>query len=243
MNVKRSKPTPNKPKKKIIKKPNLEEWDFRLYFPECALPPRDKMNCGGSYAFACATNLQMRYCMFGGHDFYFSAQDPISCCADDSGCDGGFVDKTWDYMSSTGVVDEDCFPYTSGEGDVEQCITECKNGAPWKKYKAASVEAFWDPEEMMEELTISGPLSTSMDIHEDFLDYQMGVYEYQYGEYLGASAVIILGFSQDFDERYYWICQNNWGENFGMGGYFNIYFGECRIDNDVYAGMPELEKN
>ena len=52
------------------------------------------------------------------------------------GCDGGWLDVGWEYLESDGVVDEDCFPYTAGEGDVERCIKKCKNGAAWKKYKA-----------------------------------------------------------------------------------------------------------
>ncbi len=152
-------------------------------------------------------------------------------------CEGGWLDKTWDYLEKSGVVDEDCFPYTSQYESVEECITKCKNGAPFKKYKARDVQMHFIPDEIKEELEIHGPLQTGFDVYTDFLEYESGIYEHKEGVLEGGHAVTIIGYGIEGDIKY-WICQNSWGEKWGEEGYFRIKFGECGIDVDVYAGMP-----
>ncbi len=65
-----------------------------------------------------------------------SAQDLVSCDDLDNGCNGGALLMVWEYLYNYGAVEEDCFPYSSQDGTVEPCITECKNGAEWKKFFA-----------------------------------------------------------------------------------------------------------
>ena len=38
------------------------------------------------------------------------------------GCKGGHLDRAWNYMRRYGVVNDDCYPYVSGEtGTVNKC--------------------------------------------------------------------------------------------------------------------------
>ena len=40
---------------------------------------------------------------------------------------------------------------------------------------------------------------------------------------------------------HYWIAQNPWGKEWGEDGYFRIAFGECGIQDEGYAGLPDLQ--
>ena len=65
-------------------------------------------------------------------------------------------DTTWKFFQETGIVEEDCFPYTAGEGDVEDCITECKNGQPWKTYKVSDYAKYGKIDAIKEEMIAHG---------------------------------------------------------------------------------------
>lgn len=55
----------------------------------------------------------------------------VSCDMWDMGCNGGILSFAWSYIANTGVVTEECFPYSSQEGKVAKCPKTCDNGAPW----------------------------------------------------------------------------------------------------------------
>jgi len=55
----------------------------------------------------------------------------VSCDQWDMGCNGGILSWAWSYIANTGVVADDCLPYSSGDGTVAKCPKACSNGAPW----------------------------------------------------------------------------------------------------------------
>lgn len=103
-----------------------DAYDFREDHPACMLGIRDQMSCGSCWAFSGVMTMQERFCLNSDEQtkVVLSPQDSVSCDKGNMGCNGGWLAKTWAYYKNTGVVDDDCFPYTSGEGDVEDCITE-----------------------------------------------------------------------------------------------------------------------
>ena len=52
------------------------------------------------------------------------------------GCKGGYLTKTWDYLKTTGIVSDECYPYTSGSGTVASCARSCTGTGSWKKSMA-----------------------------------------------------------------------------------------------------------
>lgn len=223
-------------------KPRFAEYDFREFYPECVMRVKDEGNCGASWSFSSVTSFENRLCMYTDFRGYLSAQDPISCCKENDGCNGGTMDVTFDYLKTTGVVDDACFPFTAAEGDVEACPTECKNGQPWKKYIADDTNFMFMIDDIINDLVNYGPSATTMEVYEDFLSYMGGTYEYFGGDYLGMIAVTLIGYGfDDFDpERAYLICQNDWGEEWGEFGYFQIYLDQCRVAKEAYAVWPKF---
>ena len=240
MNVKPRNPHKDRPIK--FKKPNFPEYDFREFYPECVMPIRDEQNCGASWSFAPVTSYEQRLCMYTDFRGLLSVQDPISCCKENDGCNGGTMDAIMDYLKSTGVVDNDCFPFSAGEGDVEACPDKCKNGQPWTKYIIDDWINMWMLEDILNDLVNYGPNTTTLEVYEDFMNYMGGIYEYFGGDYLGMIAATVIGYGEDdFDpERIYLICQNDWGDEWGEFGYFEIYADQCRIGKEAYSVWPKM---
>jgi len=99
----------------------------------CVHPIRDQAQCGSCWAFAATEAFSDRICIAsnGETDVVLSPQDMVSCDPWDMGCNGGILSWAWSYIANTGVVTDDCYPYTSQDGTVAKCSKTCSNGAPW----------------------------------------------------------------------------------------------------------------
>lgn len=80
-------------------------------------------------------------------------------------------------------------------------------------------------------------------VYADFFNYGSGVYEHLKGDMVGGHAVKIIGWGTEIvndEEIEYWLCQNQWGEDWGDKGFFKIKFGEGWIENYVFSCQPDL---
>ena len=212
-----------------------ESFDFRTQWPDCIGEIRIQASCGSCWAFSGAVAFQQRLCIAGGDKVVLSPQDSVSCDKANLGCQGGYLPRTWNYYKTTGLVTENCFPYTSQKGTVEACITECKDGSEWKKYKISDYSSFRGVNAIRKEILENGPVQTGFTVYNDFMSYKSGIYKHVSGSALGGHAVIIIGWGVEEGVEY-WIAQNSWDKNWGENGYFRIKTGECGFD--AYAGTP-----
>lgn len=206
------------------------EFDARDKWPKCVQEIRDQKSCGGCWAFAGSTVFSYRKCIAEqqASNIKMSPQYPISCSTANKGCGGGTLSQTWNFFVGTGSVSDADYPFTSGNGVTGQCAL--KSGA--KKYYAASFKTLLSVTEMMQEIYINGPIQVGYDVYNDFFSYKSGVYTYTSGAFSGGHSVVLLGWSVDGYGTPYWIVQNSWSANWGMGGTFYIKRGtnECGIE-------------
>ena len=214
-----------------------ESFDFRTQWPDCVGEIRNQASCGSCWAFSGAVAFQQRLCIAGGDKVVLSPQDSVSCDKANLGCQGGYLPRTWNYYKTTGLVTENCFLYTSQKGTVEACITECKDGSEWKKYKISDYNSFRGVNAIRKEILENGPVQTGFTVYNDFMSYKSGIYKHVSGSALGGHAVIIIGWGVEEGVEY-WIAQNSWDKNWGENGYFRIKTGECGFDSNAYAGTP-----
>lgn len=221
-------------------------FDARLKWPSCIGPIRDQQICGSCYAFSSVMMLQDRFCIAsqGQIKVTLSPEDMVTCNMGNAGCNGGLLSETINYLITEGVVSEDCLPYVSGIGVQNFCSYSCADkGKYYEKYacKLGSGTMLTTHEEIMTELMTNGPMQVGYLIYDDFYYYKKGIYEKSDSAVmLGGHAVKLLGWNYDVNGRLYWICQNQWGTIFGEQGYFNIYAGECGIDNFASSCMPDI---
>lgn len=219
-------------------------YDFRKSYPDCIGQIKDQGSCGSCWAFAGSTAFQQKYC----HDYkekyhqanpiVLSPQHSVSCDTSNHGCNGGNKEKAWAFYKKTGLVEEHCFPYTSGSsGKVPACINKCVDGSAWVTHKVSSYDTYIRRNSMKDIISHSGPIHTSFTVYNDFFSYKGGIYKHVTGAQSGRHSVVIVGYGNEGGVEY-WICQNSWGSYWGESGFFRIKFGECGIDDKIVTGNP-----
>jgi len=197
-----------------------------------------------------------RECVTNKINVPISAED-MNSCSGAGDCDGGYPSFAMYYWAETGVVSEECRPYSlpgcdhhipnstnpcpSQEYPTPDCVQRCVNGADWNqdKHKATKVYTVSGEANMMTELSTNGPCEGAFTVYDDFLSYTSGIYHHVTGSYDGGHAIKVLGYGIE-DGIKYWLCANSWNEHWGEGGYFRIMRGnnECGIENTIWCGTP-----
>jgi C1A family cysteine protease len=184
---------------------------------------------------------------------FFCGYDQLCCSA--SCADGWCSDAARNSLRYFGVPDEDCWPYIPEDSPCTQCTVPCENCAPGQPgvCYCANVEDGvhhggrlltiddWyelpdDVDSIKASIVNNGPVPTSMDVYEDFFDYDYlgGCYKYTMGDKVGYHAVTIVGYDDNIlaapGEYGAWICKSSWGLGWGEEGWFQIAYGECSIE-------------
>ncbi|HEV3323895.1 MAG TPA: C1 family peptidase [Solirubrobacteraceae bacterium] len=140
---------------------------------------------------------------------------------------GGWSPEPAYTSMKTGVVDEDCFPYTP----VDQ---PCKLCTDWQN-RLTKISGWNKPTtipEIKNLLSTTGPATACFTVYEDFMHYKSGVYKHVAGRVVGGHCVCIVGYD---DAQGCWIAKNSWGTGWGEGGFFRIAYGQCGIDNMMWV--------
>jgi len=240
-----------------------DSFDSRTNWPQCPTIGmiRDQSACGTCWAFGAVEAISDRYCTYGvNKNLSVSAGDMGFCCGFScgDGCDGGFPSGAWEYWVSTGLVDEDCYPYPlpscdhhipnsknpcpSNEYPTPKCPKKCKNNKDWNSQKHFGSGSFsvGGENNIMQEIFTNGPVETAFSVYQDFLTYKSGVYKRTSNVFLGGHAVKFLGWGVENGVKY-WLVANSWNPNWGDKGYFKIVKGtnECGIEGSCNAGVPK----
>lgn len=222
------------------------EFDWRKQHPSCVHDIRDQEQCGSCWAFAGSETLSDRFCIAseGKIDVVLSPQDMVSCDAWDLGCNGGILPWAWSYLEKTGVVTDECMPYTSGNGKVGSCPKKCQDDSEKKKYKCVkgSVVKASGIEAIQSEVLANGPVETGFTVYEDFFNYKSGVYHHVSGGVAGGHAIKVIGYGVESNTPY-WLCANSWGGSWGMSGFFKIKQGDSGINQQMYGCTPDVKKS
>jgi C1A family cysteine protease len=198
---------------------------------------RDQGTCGSCVAFGAlaafesaikikATNPATAIDLSEADLFYChgEAEAGRSC----GGPNGGWwPDKALAYCQSPGIVDESCFPYTSGDQPCNRC-------GDWKKRlkKILKWHKVVDPTDMKQWLATRGPLLACFSVYADFYSYRSGIYQHVSGAFQGGHCVCCIGYD---DAQRYWICKNSWNTAWGDQGFFKVEYGQVGIDATMWA--------
>ena len=223
-----------------------DAYDLRETWSSCVEPIYNQGNCTAAYAFSTASVLSERFCISsnGEQTVSLSAQDIISCDPKNNQCDGGDIDIVWNNIKEIGIVDNDCFPYSSEAHEVPDCDSKCEND---KTYKVSHFCATTAAEGIKKEIYRNGPVVSAMIVYSDFLGYAGGIYKPHATatRFSGAQAVEIMGWGKDADtNEEFWIIKNSWGEDWGEEGYARIAqnLADLGLEDLVITGVPWLQE-
>lgn len=197
---------------------------------------KNQRRCGACYAFAATAALESRILIASqtpDTDLNLSEQAMVSCDENSMGCGGGFLDYTVEFLRTTGIPLETCYPYTSGENGISEACGGC---ADWRQntYRITAYETVSTSVEAMKSAIVKyGPVIAVMVIYQDFLSYKSGIYSHVTGTIEGGHIVTIVGYD-DADQC--WIVKNSFGPDWGENGFFRIKAGtnEVYIETEVY---------
>ena len=133
-----------------------------------------------------------------------------------------YPDSALNICKNPGVVDDACFPYTSGDQSCNKCPdwrNRLKKIHAWRHLIGTTGIKQW--------IATRGPVVTCFTLYTDFRSYGSGVYHHVTGGSQIAHCVGVVGYD---DVGRFWICKNSWGPGFGEAGFFRIAYGECGID-------------
>jgi len=223
------------------------DFDARTQWPDLIHPIRNQMRCGSCWAFSASEVLSDRFAIASKTKSpVLSVEDMVSCDRGDLGCHGGQLPKAWDYLTSTGIVTDSCFPYAAGDGTAPSCPSRCQDSESFRRYKARNAYAISGVANMQKDLMTNGPIQVAFMVYKSFMSYKSGVYKKHFWEFLpeGGHAVKIIGWGTEAGQDF-WLVANSWGTTWGLEGYFKMARGinACGMESmgPPYAGLPLLE--
>lgn len=191
-------------------------------------PVKNQGGCGSCVAFATIGTLEGQLNIYHNDpnlDMDLS-EAHIYFCGGRKCDEGWWVGEAYKYIVNNGAADEDCLPYTAGNGIDQKCSDAC----PDLKDRTYTISCWGTVEgggvntpAQIKEYLLNGPVTTTMTVFEDFNTYDGGIYEHVWGEARGGHAIVFVGWDDTTDPPC-WIVRNSWGR-WGEGGYFRIRMG------------------
>lgn len=222
------------------------EFDSRQQWQGLIHPIRDQEKCGSCWAFSASEVLSDRVAIATGKPSpVLSPEDMVSCDKKDSGCMGGNLPSAWQYLITSGIVTDSCWPYQSGSGRVIKCRNTCVDGEGFTRTHAKNSYAINGAVDMQKDLVQNGPIQVGFKVYRSFMAYRSGIYHKKKKEKTpeGGHAVKLVGYGA-VGAHDYWTVANSWTTDWGEQGFFRILRGkdECGIENlgPPYAGLPAV---
>jgi cathepsin F len=201
-------------------------------------PVKDQGQCGSCWAFSTVGNLEGLNAIKSGKIVQYSEQQLVDCDKGNDGCDGGLMDKAFDYLKQAGGIEKQSdYPY---HGMRETCQFNPSKAA--FKVTGAVVKNDMDEKELMDMLVNTGPLAIALNA--DPLQFYTGGVLDQSEQECNPSGlnhgVTLVGYGSE-DGKDYWIVKNSWGSSWGEMGYFRIRRGQGTCGINKYITSATIE--
>eukprot|EP00768_Dysnectes_brevis_P000982 gnl/Dysnectes_brevis/1233_a1377_3100.p1 GENE.gnl/Dysnectes_brevis/1233_a1377_3100~~gnl/Dysnectes_brevis/1233_a1377_3100.p1 ORF type:complete len:381 (+),score=114.80 gnl/Dysnectes_brevis/1233_a1377_3100:43-1185(+) len=211
-------------------------------------PVRDQGSCGSCWAFATVNSLETNLLYVGsGQALDLAEQTLVDCVEDNSGCQGGSIPNTVDYVFAHGVPYEAEQPYKDREtslscpAEYDEEVYPCTSDTNIISSTGSIV-----PASSIKNAILSGlNLIMYYDASDAFSSYSSGVYrdttcfQGTVGNYQGNHFMSLVGW-ESVDGIDCWKVANSWSENWGDDGFVFFPIGEnvCGSEQLIYVVLP-----
>jgi C1A family cysteine protease len=197
-------------KVKLLSIPNIQNlpavFDWRDNNGNWLTPVKDQgvEKCGSCWDFSAVAQVESWWKIHNAQPdsmIDLSEQFVLSCSG--GSCNGWATDGALEFIRSTGIPTESCFPYQAA--DIP-CSNACAN---WQD-ESVTIPGWGyitmaDPIiENIKNAVYKHPLSAEMIVYNDFWYYSEGVYQHVWGNLGGYHDILIVGWN---DEEQSWICK------------------------------------
>ena len=198
---------------------------------------KNQGQCGSCWAFSTTGAMEGAFQIAGNALTSFSEQTLVSCATSsgNQGCNGGLMDKGFEWIETNGIASESAYPYTSGGGVTGACKPQWTPVAKVGSY--ADVPA--GDEAALQAAIAKGPVSVAIEADKSaFQLYKGGVLSDAAG--CGTQldhGVLAVGYGTDGGVDYYKV-KNSWGAAWGEAGYVRMERGVNICGIALSASQP-----
>lgn len=184
-------------------------------------PIQDQGQCGSCWAFSAIQAQESQWAIVYNRLQKLSEQSIVDCVSTCNGCDGGDMDKAYDYIISkqSGQFNlETEYPYLRYQGTCNFG----KRSKVQKIIKYIEVQT-GNEDDLAAKVENYGPAAIGIDAsHYSFQMYLSGIYDEKSCSPTNLDhGVGCVGFGAEGSTKY-WIVRNSWGRNWGEKGYIRM---------------------
>jgi hypothetical protein len=191
-------------------------------------PVKNQGQCGSCWAFTAVGEMESQLLIKGRGVFALSPQQLVDCDPYDNGCNGGFYDRAWKYISQTGGVEnERDYPYQDGK-------YSCRYNSGKIAARMASATAITcgtTTTQIYDFISSHGPAAAALDAT-PLQNYVGGVLNMA-ASYCGSLNHAVLAVGYDSAGAGYLKVRNSWGTSWGESGFFRITPTSCLINKYI----------
>ncbi len=224
-----------------------QEFDWRNF--NFSTPVRNQGECGSCWAITVSGALEAQNLWYNNENIPLSPQELVDCSKEDNGCNGGWFETAFSYISNKAdqwLTDEDTYSYQDTQNvcninNKNYCIPRT---GPYQLRCLGSKPLPTDDEEaLLDALVLSGPIPVAIHVTPNLYMYDTGVFQDTTCSKAGLNhAVLLVGYGMDKKTGLkYWTIKNSWGPDWGEAGYFRIERGRNMCGIASYAVIPTIE--
>lgn len=213
--------TPKTPTKILKSGPNPASVDWREH--GLVNDIRFQETCGSCYAYSAIASLESAWAQKTGKLMEFSEQQLVDCSQGfgNDGCDGGWMHNAFKYLKSSKILQRKNYPY-------ENRVGTCRNKKISKKMGrdgVTSVQGYHelrenDGQELEDAVAKHGVISVAVQAT-TFMSYRGGIMDSRRCGSAINHGVSVVGYGSEAGKDF-WVVRNQWGRNWGEGGYIRI---------------------